>query len=143
MSQLLDTRLCQEGAEAPCSASGRRLRVFYHDPCHLRHGLKITREPRNLLRRFEGVELLELADGPQCCGSGGLFHLGAPELSAMIRDDLAARVLALAPDVITSSCSGCLMQWKSAVAAADRRTPVLHLAELLLSLATGGVAPSR
>jgi glycolate oxidase iron-sulfur subunit len=100
----------------------------------LRHGLNITREPRNVLKRFSTVKLLELEDGPQCCGQGGLFHIGAPELSALIRDDLAGKVLAMKPDVITSSCSGCLMQWKTAIAAAGCKMPVLHLADLLVRL---------
>jgi len=136
-SQLLDQCL-SHGAPAPDSApSDRSIRVFYHDPCHLRHDLRIVREPRNLLRRYAAVELLELPDGPQCCGHGGLFHLGAPELAATIRDDLAAKVLAMAPDVVTSSCSGCLMQWKTALAAAGRTIPVLHLAEVLVRLRFG------
>lgn len=137
LSQLLAQALPVTG-EKPSKASSafvatdKVLRVFYHDPCHLRNELNITREPRRVLQSFSGqVELLELAEGPQCCGQGGLFHLGAPELSATIRDDLAEKVLAMRPDVITSSCSGCLMQWKSALAAASVKLPVLHLSELV------------
>jgi len=107
------------------------LRVFYHDPCHLRHDARITAEPRDVLRRLPGVELLELPDGPQCCGQGGLFHLGAPELSATIRDDLAGKILALDPDVITTTCSGCLMQLRMAMAAAGREVPVVHFGALV------------
>ncbi len=109
----------------------KKVRVYYHDPCHLRHGLKIIAEPRRALARNPDLELLELPDGPECCGQGGLFHIGAPEISAMIRDTLAAKVLALAPDVITSSCTGCLMQWRLAMAVAGVPVKVLHLAELL------------
>jgi len=90
-------------------------------------------QPRRVLASRPYLELLELPDGPQCCGQGGLFHISAPEISAMIRDVLAAKVLALAPDVITTTCSGCLMQWRVAVeaAGAGSRVRVLHLAELL------------
>jgi len=130
MSQMLDRCLPQDLVAK--DERGKKTRIFYHDPCHLRHGLNITREPRNLLGRVPSIELLELPDGPQCCGHGGLFHLGAPEISAKIRDNLAEKVLAMAPDIITSSCSGCLMQWKTALAAAGKTIPVLHLAELLL-----------
>jgi len=119
---------------------GKKMRVFYHDPCHLRHGLegtKIIAEPRRVLARHRQLELLELPGGPQCCGQGGLFHISAPEISAVIRDTLAAKVLALNPEVITSTCSGCLMQWRVAVEAAGAasRVRVLHLAELLAELA--------
>ncbi len=111
--------------------SGRPLKVFYHDPCHMRHGRTITEEPRSVLRRLPGVELVELTDGPQCCGQGGLFHIGAPELSARIRDDLVTKILALQPEVITTSCSGCLMQLKTAVAAANSTVPVIHFGALV------------
>jgi len=125
-------RLLQDQDSAALeSGSGQRLRVFYHDPCHLRHDRDITAEPRSVLRRLPGVELVELPDGPQCCGQGGLFHLGAPELSARIRDDLATKVLELQPDVITTSCSGCLMQLKTAMAAASSDVPVIHFAALV------------
>lgn len=119
--------------EEPLSFAKRQssLKVFYHDPCHMRHDLKITDEPRTLLRALPGVELLELPDGPQCCGQGGLFHLGAPELSSVIRDDLAGKILAMNPDVITTTCSGCLMQLKTAMAAAESKVPVIHLAALI------------
>jgi glycolate oxidase iron-sulfur subunit len=139
MSQLLDGCIPENNSAGDAAADGSKIRVFYHDPCHLRNELNITREPRNLLCRFNAVYLIELEDGPQCCGQGGLFHLGAPELSAIIRDDLASRVLALRPDIITTSCSGCMMQWKTALAAADQKLPVLHLVELLARLQNGTI----
>ncbi len=113
------------------AAGGKKVRVYYHDPCHFRHGLRIIEEPRRVLGRNPDLELLELPDGPECCGQGGLFHIGAPDIAAVIRDTLAAKVLALAPDVITGTCSGCLMQWRLAVEVAGSRVQVLHLAELL------------
>lgn len=130
MMQFLDALPAREAGAAGRGEEGA-LRVFYHDPCHLRHGLAITAEPRRILRRFPNVELVELPDGPQCCGQGGLFHLGAPELAALIRDDLSARVMQLRPDIVTSTCSGCLMHWQTAVTAACSPVRVMHLAELL------------
>jgi len=120
----------------------RKLRVFYHDPCHMRNEAAITKEPRHVLRALQGVELVELEDGPQCCGQGGLFHVGAPELSALIRDDLAEKIISLEPDLITTTCSGCLMQLKSAMAAKNRDIPVVHLSALVNSLSTAKIHSS-
>ncbi len=122
----------------PASTAGpvgapRKIRVFYHDPCHFRHQLKITRQPRQVLARHPEFEILELAEGPQCCGQGGLFHIGSPKIATAIREQLAAQVLAQRPEIITSTCSGCLMQWRLAIESAGvgSRVRVLHLAELV------------
>jgi glycolate oxidase iron-sulfur subunit len=106
-------------------------RVFYHDPCHLRHGTVSVDYARQQLHKTGLVKLLELPDGPRCCGQGGLFHVAHPDISAAIRDQLVRDVLALKPDVITSTCSGCLMQWQQGLAATGSGVKVLHLAQLL------------
>lgn len=112
----------------------KTLKVFYHDPCHMRNEAGISEEPRKVLASLKGIELLELEDGPQCCGQGGLFHVGAPELSAKIRDNLAEKIITLQPDLITTTCSGCLMQLKSAMAAMEKNIPVVHLSALVNGL---------
>ncbi len=107
------------------------IRVFYHDPCHMRHGSVTVDKAREQLHRIARLEILELPDGPRCCGQGGLFHVAHPEISAHIRDELVRDVLALKPDVVTSTCSGCLMQWQQGLAAAGSEVQVLHLAQVL------------
>lgn len=109
----------------------QKLRVFYHDPCHLRHGSETMDKSRQQLEKTGRIEVCELPDGPRCCGQGGLFHVAHPEISASIRDQLVHDVLALNPDVVTSTCSGCLMQWQQGLAAAGSKVKVLHLAQLL------------
>jgi glycolate oxidase iron-sulfur subunit len=134
----LDQQPFSSPPPSPASTAGpegapRKIRVFYHDPCHFRHQLKITRQPRQVLARHPEFELLELAEGPQCCGQGGLFHIGSPKIATAIGERLAVQVLALRPEIITSTCSGCLMQWRMAIesAGAGSRVRVLHLAELV------------
>lgn len=111
--------------------SSQKIRVFYHDPCHLRHGDVPVDKARQLLARHDGVELVELPFGTRCCGQGGLFQVAHPGLSATIRDALVTDVLALRPDVVTSTCSGCLMQWRQGLQAVRSGVVVLHLAQLL------------
>jgi glycolate oxidase iron-sulfur subunit len=124
-----------ENQNAGCNKSDteyeQKLRVFYHDPCHLRHGSAIVDKARLQLQKTGRIEVLELPGGPRCCGQGGLFQVAHPEISASIRDQLVHDVLALAPDVVTSTCSGCLMQWQQGLAAAGSEVKVLHLAQLL------------
>lgn len=109
----------------------KKLKVFYHDPCHLRHGTEDVDRARQQLRKTGQFEVVELPDGSRCCGQGGLFHVAQPEISVSIRDQLIQDVLALEPDVVTTTCSGCLMQWQQGLVAAKSDVKVLHLAQLL------------
>lgn len=120
-----------EKLPAPADQSAPEQRVFYHDPCHLRFRLKITEAPRNLLKSMPQVTLVELPDGPRCCGQGGLFHLAHPDLSQKIRDRLLADFAGLDAATVVTTCTGCLLQWRQGLAAAAPSVRVVHLAVLL------------
>lgn len=116
------------------AASPKRRTVVYHDPCHLRFHAKITNPPREILRTIPGLRLAELADGPQCCGQGGLFHLAQPELAGKIRDRLLNQLEQAAPDLVTTTCSGCLIHIRQGLGHSPSRPEVRHLAVLLAEL---------
>ncbi|MEN8200295.1 MAG: (Fe-S)-binding protein, partial [Thermodesulfobacteriota bacterium] len=132
LTDFLGNHLQPHGIAASCGE--QKLRLFYHDPCHMRYGAPSVDRARELLLKSGKVEILELEDGPRCCGQGGLFHVAHPEISARIRDQLVADVLKLQPDVVTSTCSGCLMQWQQGLVAAGSEVKVLHLAQVLETL---------
>lgn len=110
------------------------IRIYYHTPCHLRYGEQYGDYGRQELLKHAGVELVDLAGGPRCCGQGGLFHVAQPEISARISDALVQDVLALTPHIVTSTCSGCLMQWQQGIAKSGKKVRVLHLSQLLNEL---------
>ena len=125
----------------PCSerSDGTGKRVFYHDPCHLRfqdNGANGMKAPRALLGKA-GVSILEPEDGPLCCGQGGLFHIACPELSAQIFQKSSKQALAASPDYITTTCSGCLMQFQEGMAGQGRNVKVVHPAVLLAEYPDG------
>ena len=61
-----------------------RLRIAYHAACSLKHGQKITREPKTLLSAA-GFEVVEIPEGHLCCGSAGTYNLLQPEIAAALR----------------------------------------------------------
>ncbi|MCI5167801.1 MAG: (Fe-S)-binding protein [Candidatus Electrothrix sp. GM3_4] len=113
-------------------ASGHfRKRVFYHDPCHLRFKEKGMSAPRSLLQKT-GAQIVEPEEGPLCCGQGGLFHIACPEHTDKIFQKSNRQALAGSPDCITTTCSGCLMQYREGLARQDEQVKVVHLAILLV-----------
>jgi L-lactate dehydrogenase complex protein LldE len=56
--------------------------VTYHDSCHLLRELGVKDEPRRLLARVRGLELVEMAASDTCCGFGGVFSIKQPEISS-------------------------------------------------------------
>jgi glycolate oxidase iron-sulfur subunit len=99
--------------------------VAYHDPCHLRYGLGITEEPREIIKK-SGIHVREPED-QGCCGFGGLFCFSFRAMSDSILEKRSAKIVATEADAVVTSCPGCMLQLGRSIS--DR--PVLHLVELL------------
>ncbi len=87
-----------------------RARVAYHDSCHLAHAQRIREQPRKLLSGIPGLELVEIPDGDQCCGSAGIYNLVQPESSEEIGTRKVDNVLSVKPDFLASANPGCTLQ---------------------------------
>jgi glycolate oxidase iron-sulfur subunit len=101
--------------------------VAVHDPCHLKIGLGVSEEPRQMLRAA-GVELVNMEGADQCCGGGGLFSVNEPELSAAIFQPRSKAFADSGAQVLATSCSGCVLQWRRGLSS---NIPVIHPIELL------------
>jgi glycolate oxidase iron-sulfur subunit len=108
-----------------------RLRVAYHDACHLQHAQGVRAQPRALLRRIPQLELLEIPEAAICCGSAGIYNLVQPEAATQLGDRKAGHLAALNADMVVSANPGCLLQLESALARIRRKLPVRHIVELL------------
>ncbi len=87
-----------------------RLKVAYHDACHLANAQNVRREPRSLLRAIPGLELIEIADAHLCCGSAGSYNMDQPEIAASLGEQKARAVIATGAEVVASGNIGCLTQ---------------------------------
>jgi L-lactate dehydrogenase complex protein LldE len=106
-------------------------RVTYHDACHLLRELGIRDEPRRLLGRVAGLELVEMANSDHCCGFGGAFAVKFPEVSAAILDPKLDRIVATGADAVVANDTGCLMQIAGGLRRRGSAMRTLHLAEIL------------
>jgi len=107
-----------------------KIRVAYHDACHLAHAQGIRTQPRQLLQEIPGLQLCEIGD-ELCCGSAGIYNLVQPEAARGLGDRKAASVIATGADMMVSTNPGCLMQVKSALARSGAQVRTSHLAEIL------------
>jgi len=108
----------------------RNQKVTYHDPCHLRRGLGVFNEPRQLLER-EGFELVGMSDADACCGFGGHIVLAYPELSASVLKRKLNNIETSAVDIVVTNCIPCILQLRGGLDKRHSNIKVLHSAELL------------
>jgi glycolate oxidase iron-sulfur subunit len=110
---------------------GLHQKVVYQDACHLLHAQRISRQPRDLLRQVDGLELVEIAEAGLCCGSAGVYNVTNPRQSRELQQRKLDNALRATPDVIVTSNPGCLLQLRAGLA--ERRSPVQvrHIAEVL------------
>jgi glycolate oxidase iron-sulfur subunit len=85
------------------------IKLAYHDACHLAHAQRIRAEPRQLLTAIPELELTELADPDQCCGSAGVYNLLEPDSAREIGGRKVDAVLAAAPELLVSANPGCTL----------------------------------
>lgn len=85
-------------------------RVTYHDPCHLRRGQGVWREPRRLLQLIDGLEFVELPEADWCCGSAGSQLITHYETSLRVLGRKMDNIAATQAQIVASGCPGCQMQ---------------------------------
>ena len=101
--------LIEIGLEAP-SEPTRAPVVHYHESCHLAHGQKITRQPRELLRAIPNLELRELPESNWCCGSAGIYNLIQPEMAGALLERKLRHIESTGALTVVTANPGCLLQ---------------------------------
>ena len=108
-----------------------RLRVAFHDSCHLQHAQGVRAQPRSLLAGIPELELLEIPEAPICCGSAGIYNLVQPNAANALGDRKAELIAPLDADVVVTGNPGCILQLQASLERAGKKIPVLHTIQLL------------
>ena len=108
-----------------------RRKVTYHDPCHVIHGQKIQRAPRELLAQIPGLTLVELKEADWCCGSAGTYNLTQPEMAARLQARKVENIRATGAEAVVTANPGCIIQIAQGLSARGISMDVLHIVELL------------
>ena len=108
-----------------------KLRVAFHDSCHLQHAQGIRLQPRALLSGIPGLELAEIPEAAICCGSAGIYNLVQPDAANALGNRKAELIAPLKADVVATGNPGCLIQLQAALARHGWKIPVVHTIQLL------------
>jgi L-lactate dehydrogenase complex protein LldE len=107
--------------------------VTWHDACHGLRDLGLHSEPRQLIRRVRGANLVELTNADACCGFGGTFSVKYPEISVAILDTKIEAIEKAGVRAVVSADASCLMQIGGRLSRNGSKVKAMHLAELLAS----------
>ena len=87
--------------------------VTYHDPCRLGRQMNIYEEPRDLVRKVEGVSLVEMehhGEDGLCCGVSSMMSCN--ENSRSLRLQRFDEVKATGAEIMLTSCPKCVSHFE-------------------------------
>jgi glycolate oxidase iron-sulfur subunit len=105
--------------------------VTYHEACHLCHGQKIIRQPREVLRAIPGLKLVELPESTWCCGSAVIYNITQPEMSQKLLGRKINNIEKTGADVVASANPGCSVQLQAGLRQSNRSWKIVHPISLL------------
>jgi L-lactate dehydrogenase complex protein LldE len=106
-------------------------RAVYHDSCSGLRECKIKEEPRQLLSKVIGLELLDLKDGDTCCGFGGTFAVKFDAISSAMAQQKVDNALAVGAEYIISTDASCLLHLQGYIDKNLLPIKTMHLADVL------------
>jgi len=116
-------------------------RVGLHQGCHGQRGLHLSQmselnaspfnKPETLLRKVQGLELVELDRKDECCGFGGTFCVSEEAVSVKMGQDRVSDHLRHNAEFITGSDMSCLLHLEGILRRKNSKVQVKHIAEIL------------
>ena len=103
----------------------------YADSCHLRHGQRVVKQPRELLKSIPGLQYVELQYPDRCCGSAGVYNIAQAETANEVLDAKIEDIAATEAELVITSNTGCHMQLLAGVRQAGLQAKVMHVVEVL------------
>jgi L-lactate dehydrogenase complex protein LldE len=108
-------------------------KATFHDSCAGLRECNIKAEPRALLNKVEGLEIVEMNDNETCCGFGGSFAVKYDTISVAMADQKIDNAIATQAEYIISTDMSCLMHLDGRINHNGQQIKVIHLADILAS----------
>ncbi len=128
--------------ESPIYIDGKIARIGLQDSCHLRNGMAVFQEPRQILAKLG--TFIDMKSSKDCCGAAGTYAIMRPDDSTAVLSKKLVEIEAADLDFLVTLNPGCQRQLEHAPDLRKSKVRVLHLVELLeLSLSTQTLEGSR
>lgn len=108
-------------------------KATYHDSCAALRECNIKTEPRLLLSKVSGLELVEMNEVETCCGFGGTFAVKFEPISIAMGDQKITHATATGANFIIGTDMSCLMHLDGCIKHDSNKIKVMHLADILAS----------
>lgn len=108
-------------------------KATYHDSCAALRECQIKEEPRKLLSKVKGLELIEMKDTETCCGFGGTFAVKYENISVAMGEQKVENAMATGADYLVSTDLSCLMHQQGYINQKGYSIKTMHLADVLAS----------
>jgi len=110
-------------------------KATYHDSCAGLRECKIKQEPRQLLSKVKGLELVEMNDVETCCGFGGTFAVKFDAISIAMADQKITNATKTEAEYIISTDISCLMHMDGRMKneQVNSNLKTIHLVDVLAS----------
>jgi glycolate oxidase iron-sulfur subunit len=132
------SKKCKDISEILCDLEPQalrhplRLRVAYHEACHLQHAQGVQQQPRRLLSGIPELEVAEIPESSLCCGSAGVYNLLQPETANELGARKVDNLLTTRAEAVLSANPGCLLQLMQGLRQRGLKAiPAFHMIELL------------
>ncbi|KAA3613588.1 MAG: (Fe-S)-binding protein [Calditrichaeota bacterium] len=116
----------------------RKMIVTYHEPCHLVHGQKISKQPREIIEALPGVEFIEMEESDWCCGSAGIYNITHYDHSMILLERKFDKLKKTKADYVVSGNPGCMIQLAYGNHKFNSDFKILHPVSLLNNFYKGG-----
>ena len=101
------------------------------ESCASTRECKINDGLRKILKKVEGLEIVEMEDADQCCGFGGTFSVKFEPISVAMAEKKINAILKTDAEYIISVDLSCLMHLNAYIKNKNLDLKVIHLADLL------------
>jgi len=111
-------------------------RVTYHDPCYLGRHNGVYDQPRDVLKKVSGLELVEMPDTRDdslCCGGGGGRIWAETPKEERFSDIRVAQAKEVGAEVLATSCPYCISNFEESKLALgeDERLEIKDITEVI------------